>query len=241
MGFPGPKFTWTRGGAPSSFKGAVLDRALCNLEWNISKFKGDNLPKTTFEPVNLSDNNQIFHQNKFRFQAAWLTHTGFQNLIKGSWKDNLPLRENNNHLADRLKEWNRENFGHIERRKRRLTRIQKILANPGNKHFLKLDQKLRTELEDINQEELMWYQRSKEEWIKSGDRNTKFYHAAAMTKNQQKRVEDLKDDEGDWLTDPIALERVVQNYLHMLFQQEDRHDHPNPIPHGLLMISENHI
>lgn len=35
MGFYGPKFTWTRGIHASTFKGARLDRVLCNVEWNI--------------------------------------------------------------------------------------------------------------------------------------------------------------------------------------------------------------
>ena len=39
---------------------------------------------------------------------------------------------------------------------------------PGNKHPVKLDRKLRKELEDtLNQEELVWFQRSREEWIES--------------------------------------------------------------------------
>ena len=33
MGYSGPNFTWTRGLTSSTFKGARLDRALCNVAW----------------------------------------------------------------------------------------------------------------------------------------------------------------------------------------------------------------
>ena len=32
LGYLGPKFTWTRGKSPQTFKGSRFDRTLCNIE-----------------------------------------------------------------------------------------------------------------------------------------------------------------------------------------------------------------
>ena len=47
LGYSWPKFTWTRGKSPQTFKGARLDRALCNKEWStcFPHAKVENLPK----------------------------------------------------------------------------------------------------------------------------------------------------------------------------------------------------
>ena len=77
-------------------------------------------------------------------------------------------------IANRLIDWNKEQFGHIEKRKKRLwarlAGIHKAMMHPENKHLFKLERKLKKDLEvTLNQEEMFWFQRSREEWIASGD------------------------------------------------------------------------
>lgn len=49
----------------------------------------------------------------------------------------------------------------------------------AQKHII-LDSKLKKELDETpKQEEMLWFQKSREEWIKS-ELNTKYYHAATM-------------------------------------------------------------
>ena len=44
----------------------------------------------------------------------------------------------------------------------------------------------------VNQEEALRFQRSREEWIKYGDGNTKFYHAFIAITSQRNIIEGLK-------------------------------------------------
>ena len=128
-------------------------------------------------------------------------------------------------MATNLMQWNKEEFGHIEKRKKRLWArlegIQKVLATPGKRHLLKLEKKLQTELEStLNQEEIMWFQRSREEWIRSGESNTRFYHAATTVRKNRKKVDSLKNDRAEWISEPSRIEEVVQDYFQSLFREE---------------------
>lgn len=65
-------------------------------------------------------------------------------------------------------------FGNIFKQKRlllaRLDGLQKILSSRSDRGLLKLEAKIRRELDMIlDREELLWYQKSRVEWLKNGD------------------------------------------------------------------------
>ena len=71
----------------------------------------------------------------------------------------------------------------------RLGGIQKAMNTPENNHLIKLEKKLQAELETtLNQEEILRFQRSKEEWIGYRERNTKFYHAETKIRQYRKKL-----------------------------------------------------
>ncbi|XP_031105595.1 uncharacterized protein LOC116010359 [Ipomoea triloba] len=88
-------------------------------------------------------------------------------------------------------------------------------------NLIKLERKLRAELDDaLTQEEMIWYQRSREEWLISGDRNTRYYHTATSVNKNRTRVEKLKTDEGIWLTDSDLLLKHIQEHFIALFSED---------------------
>lgn len=77
---------------------------------------------------------------------------------------------------------------------------------------------MQTELDELlKQEELFWFQQSREEWIVSGDRNTKFYHASLLAKKKRVQVIILKNSDGSWVNDHEQIKRMVQNFYTSLF------------------------
>ncbi|XP_019168818.1 PREDICTED: uncharacterized protein LOC109164726 [Ipomoea nil] len=152
----------------------------------------------------------------------WLTHEDLGKTVRCLWSTDHNLMANVQQVAAGLSAWNREVFGNIHKRKKvilsRLSGIQKVLAENMHRGLFKLEQKLQLELEEIlYQEELMWFQRSREDWITSGDRNTAYYHAAATVRRARNRVARLLDNNGTWITNDSELKDHIQHFYINLF------------------------
>lgn len=236
MGFSGPRYTWRRG---LSF--ARLDRILTNETWathfplssaqHLPRVKSDHTPLKLL--MGLASGNSTAPP-PFRFLAAWLTHPDFGDLVKNTWQHDTSLQENIRRFSESARKWNHETFGHIGVRKRRLEArimgIQKTLESHPLSHSLtKLEGELRQELEQTClQEELLWLQKSRSEWINSGDRNTAFYHTKAKIRRARSRITTLKDEQGSWISDESSLQQHACQYYQNLYTAEPRPTSPYP-------------
>lgn len=91
-----------------------------------------------------------------------------------------------------------------------------------NRRLLKLEEKLRRDLEEVLcQEELLWFQKSRGEWIKSGDRNTMYYHASTVVKRNRNHLAGLRGTDGEWIQAGSLLKDHVNGYFQNLFREDD--------------------
>ncbi|XP_021762943.1 uncharacterized protein LOC110727671 [Chenopodium quinoa] len=164
--FSGPAHTWARGNSVET-RSARLDCALCSGEWRmrLDKAQVRHLPALQSDhcPLFISPNGfaPLEAINRpFRFQDAWLTHENFGEFIHKKWDKSAPLMPLLNSLSLELQNWNKEIFHNIFREKRsliaRIDGVQKKLAFERNSGLIKLESKLRRELDTVlNQEELL--------------------------------------------------------------------------------------
>lgn len=242
LGFVGTRFTWMRGVNSDSFKGTRLDRALGNIEWKLRfpEARVEHLQMITSDhtPLLLNTNPAPRESGpkKFRFNLAWATHQGFQPLVRQNWNAATDLESNKAQMAKALTSWNNSTFGNIFHRKKRLLArlkgIQTSIAQQYRSDLIKLERKLRKELDDtLHQEELIWFQRSREDWLVSGDCNTRFYHIATTIKSSNTGVCKLRTDDGHWITDTKLLAVHVREYFIQLFAETPSME-VNGLPHG---------
>ena len=129
MGFIGPKFTWmTRRGIGEEIW-VRMDRALCTLDWRMKLFEGfiRHLPRVNFDhcPILLKIQSQqtpVGSLKPFWFEAMWMKHNNFADLIKDGWNSQgSNVFEKILNLSDMLKVWNGEKFGNLFCKKNKQT------------------------------------------------------------------------------------------------------------------------
>jgi hypothetical protein len=76
----------------------------------------------------------------------------------------------------------------------------------------------------MEQEDLKWRQKAKENWLKNGDHNTKFSHACASQKRWRNVLEQIQDEEGHLCTEPADIEATFVRYHTKLFISTSPHN-----------------
>ena len=105
---------------------------------------------------------------------------------------------------------------------------------PGNRQLLKLEKKLQAELENtLNQEEIMWFQRSREGSIRTGERNTKFYHAATTARKYRKNVKPLRMRK-------VSGQIIDSNFQALFMSKTPNNSNSNTL-NGFPTIKEEHL
>lgn len=77
-----------------------------------------------------------------------------------------------------------------------------------------MESKLRRELDEVlAKEELFWYQKSRIEWIKNGDRNTTFFHLSTIMRGWRNKIVVIKDANGNWILDKELVKHHFVSYF----------------------------
>ncbi|KAL4310718.1 hypothetical protein GQ457_01G027610 [Hibiscus cannabinus] len=135
----------------------------------------------------------------FRYISAWNDHSGFGSFLESVWGENKSFQDNVASFHEQCKIWNREVFGFISKRKShlmaRLRGIERALEVSYRHSLVRLEDKLRRELDVVlADEESLWLQKSRTDWIAQGDRNTSYFHTVTMARRKQNTVRMLRDE-----------------------------------------------
>ncbi|XP_072056312.1 uncharacterized protein [Arachis hypogaea] len=173
----GRRYTWYRAVQASRDLAKRLDRALVNEAWMsmfpegyseiLSRLHSDHCPIL----VRCHGSPRVKGSRPFRFQAAWATHPSYKHVISKAWNQEF------GGVTERLKmvqqaslDFNSKIFGNIFVRKNKLEyQIDQIQRRLEVTDVLSLRIKEAELREDYNrlllQEELFWYQKSREQWV----------------------------------------------------------------------------
>lgn len=159
----------------------------------------------------------------FRFEAAWSTHLDYHAVVDDAWK------KGGNNVVAGLAEVRDDSllsnsaiFGNIFRKKHRiearLRGIQRSLENIDSAYLILLEQELQRDYNAIlREEEYLWYQKSREKWVRFGDRNTKFFHTQTIVRRRRNHINGLLLDDGSWCKEDDRLKEEALAYFHSLF------------------------
>ena len=66
-------------------------------------------------------------------------------------------------------------------------------------------------------EEHMWSQRSKTEWLRYGDQNTKYFHCRATERNKKNFISGLENAQREWIEGEEQIGEMFIRYYSNLF------------------------
>nr|GMC67909.1 LINE-type retrotransposon LIb DNA [Ipomoea batatas] len=124
-------------------------------------------------------------------------------------------------IIAKSKHWNLNVFGNIFKRKRqleaRIKGLQQSPDYPNSEGIQNLEHQLILDLNNVlDQEETLWFQKARVQWIREGDRYTRFYHNSAIIKRNRNRIWSLKLN-GVWTDDEPTLKMHVIDFFSTLF------------------------
>jgi len=84
---------------------------------------------------------------------------------------------------------------------------------------------------------LYWKQRAKTFWYRDGDLNTRFFHAAASSRQKVNKIQHLQDNNGRIFRDENGLKGIARNYFIELFQRANsvRQNVINVVPQSITL------
>jgi hypothetical protein len=162
-------------------------------------------------PVRLEENFQATPKNRpFRFEKFWIDHPTFKENIKAWWQEEIQeqgtkmfrLQKKLKHIKEKLKKWNKEVFGNIDQAKKlieeRMERLQEQCIQEGYTEERKKEenQLLQDWEARCKQEETLWRQKSRVQWLKEGERNTKFFHRSTIARRSHNKILKIRDQDG---------------------------------------------
>lgn len=69
--------------------------------------------------------------------------------------------------------------------------------------------------------EIFWRQKSRELWLKHGDKNYKFFHLSTTIQRQQNNIDALKAEDGTWISEASHIRQMFHNEFKSLFHGEE--------------------
>ena len=134
-----------------------------------------------------------------------------------------PIHEKIARCGRQLDSSGEENFSHIPNeiaKKQHL--IFKLNKQEQSVEVIQKMKEVENELDELlKEEEIWWAQRTKANWIKHGDQNTKLFHQKVSQRKQRNWVDSIQDKVGVINEDEEEIEKVMNFYFPQLFTFEN--------------------
>ncbi|KAL9666219.1 hypothetical protein QQ045_000543 [Rhodiola kirilowii] len=96
-----------------------------------------------------------------------------------------------------------------------------------SEEVIRREARLQVELDEwLAREELLWRQRSRVDWLREGDSNTKYFHSRASQRRKKNTVGKIKGCNDLWITDEMEICKKAVNYFAGIFKSTDPSRNP---------------
>ncbi|MQL98150.1 hypothetical protein Taro_030854 [Colocasia esculenta] len=257
-GFSGSKYTWYNGQQQNCIW-TRIDRLFFNAEWaiscpalhvqHLSKACSDHCPLLISSTAHTKQG-----PSRFTFQHMWCSHDKFIDDSARAWRmaptASNPLfniTQKLKHMKLFYRKWNKEVFGNvslnIQEAEAMLTTAQQAYEDDESEtnHIAFTSAKAKLG-QVLLQEERLWRQKSRLKWLKDGDKNTKFFHAYALTQRRNTQICKLHKDDGTVVNEEDEIAELFVDHFTKAFRSASHQIRPDmleQIPHILTEKDNN--
>ena len=165
------------------------------------------------------------NQHRFQFEAMWARREECKNIIQEVWDGSQELNSPSgiaarlSHCAENLSRWNKMVFRQIPKQIQKKREILSTLVCRDKDGSLGSEiNVIRKEINELlDNEEIMWHQRSKVQWLGLGDRNTKYFHTKASDRRRRNTINNIMDENGNWHDSIDGIAKVAVSYFKNLY------------------------
>jgi hypothetical protein len=242
LGYKGYMFTWNNRRFGEENIQVRLDRGMATASFH-------NLyPFTTVEhiPTEESDHNalliRISGENAatvrregrgFSYEEMWSKHEDYGDMIKRSWGlspatglDLSGFWRQLHQMSASMQRWSFEKFGSVRKELKDLTSKlddarTNALISDSSQEVTEIERRLHDLYE---KEEIMFRQRSRQEWLKAGDRNTRYFQNRASHRRRKNTIRGLRRDDGTICNTNEGMRGLARSFYQKLFTAEGSSD-----------------
>ncbi|GKV22123.1 hypothetical protein SLEP1_g32015 [Rubroshorea leprosula] len=147
----------------------------------------------------------------FRSLDCWLELKEFSSFVQEKWSsyivegwEGFKLKEKFKLLKNDLKKWNKEVFGHIDRKTEEI-----------RDEIKKLDDKAENGVKDS-----LLFQKSRQKWLQEGDANSKFFHGCIAKRRKSNGIDGIMKN-NVWIGEVSEVKKFIKEYYELKFQEDE--------------------
>lgn len=237
LGFSGTPYTYDNKRQGRSNVRVRLDRALTDNRWR-DLFPDSQVvhlvsPRSDHCPVllklMLEDQQRRNRKKCLHYEICWERDASLPEMIQNSWEEVGSMAD----LGDVskalqkvmrcLQSWSKAKFKNIgkELEKARNNLSALLLVNSDSAAIQRATDHMN---ELLYREEMLWLQRSRINWLKEGDRNTRFFHSKAVWRAKKNQIKSLRDADGTVYSMTTEMERLASNYFQEVYRADPNLD-----------------
>ena len=161
-------------------------------------------------------------KKSFRFDKRWIGKPGFKEAVTSGWGhfDAIPVRNFHQKVIscrNKISFWKKQNPMNFAILIKELKQKIDLAQDDENSTTEELEDLRRQLILAFREENMFWEQKSRDQWHRDGDRNTKFHHATTKQRRAQNRIISIKDKNGRLVESEIEVENVAVQYFRDLF------------------------
>jgi hypothetical protein len=232
LGFTGLPHTYDNKRARRNNVRVRLDRAVADNSWRDIYSDSEVVhlvsPCSDHCPILLSLAREVPTAPRgkcLQYEIYWERDPALKEVIDSAWNglgqfsDLGDISRGLNVVMRRLHEWGSRKFSNNTRELARLRDKLKYLQDTdAPREEIRATTGMMNEI--LYREEMLWMQRSRINWLKEGDRNTKYFHHCAVWRARKTKIAKLRDDNGVVQTTPTEMQRMAVSYFKSMYTRD---------------------